>query len=252
MQMPTPPNQRASTLLCAIHSLFFATGDWPSFADVDHYLVPLGEVDAEDAVATMPAGLLYGVTPGQPIHDEQVIGLTVAGMAACASAAEALGAFLAVMRYAGELDLARTLGSDPAQLVSSSLAAGVEMPVAGRSELIRRLGAPLVSEPWGSSGSSQNDEGGWRHTIGRRARRLLKVSTIEEYWELTHPEQKRTFRLGRIRSCMLATRSSSAVRSRVGVHPSDWASVYQSDYERGAQRSYRIPDCQFRVVELLG
>ena len=66
MRMPTPPNQRASTVLSAIHSLFFATGDWPSFADVDHYLVPRGEVDSEDVVATMPAGLLYGVTPGQP------------------------------------------------------------------------------------------------------------------------------------------------------------------------------------------
>lgn len=108
-----------------------------------------------------------------------MIGLTVAGIAACANAAEDLGVFLAVMRYAAKLDLARTPGSDPAQLVFSSLVASVEMPVAGRSELIRRLGALLVTEPWGSSGSSQ-DDGVWRHTIGRRTRRLRTVSTIEE------------------------------------------------------------------------
>jgi uncharacterized protein (TIGR02391 family) len=175
-------------VLRAVHSLFFAAGEWPTFVDVDHYLVPRGEVDAEDVVAAMPAGLLYGVTPGQPVRDEQQIGLTVAGMAACAGAAEDLEVYLAVVRHAAELDLARLPGSDSAELLSSSLAASVEMPAAGRSELIGRLGALLVAESWGSGGSSEID-GGWRHTIGRRARRLRTVSTIEEYWELTHPEQ---------------------------------------------------------------
>ena len=102
--------------------------------------------------------------PVSPVRDEQVIGLTVAGMAACANAAEDLEVFLAVMRHAAELDLTRKPGSDPAQLVASSLVAGVEMPVAGRSELIRRLGALLVTEPWARVAAVRTTESGGKRS----------------------------------------------------------------------------------------
>ena len=73
--------------------------------------------------------------------------------------------------------MARLPGSDSAELLSSSLAASVEMPAAGRSELIARLGALLVAESWGSGGSSEI-EGGWRHTIGRRVIHVARDGEI--------------------------------------------------------------------------
>lgn len=186
MAAPVPPNARAAKVVETIYSLFFARGSWPSFTELDRYLDMHGEPDAEAVLVGLPIGIAYGVGM-PPFRDDQEIALTVAGLAACPNAVEDLEIFLRVVRHAADLEQEQLPGEPKPELTSASILDRIELPAAGRSDLVRRVGALLRVEQWGWAGAAQTEEG-WSFTIDRRVRRLRGVATIADYWARTRDE----------------------------------------------------------------
>jgi hypothetical protein len=183
---PVPPDARAAKVVETIYRLFLARGSWPSFTELDRYLDMRGEPDAESVLVGLPTGIAYGVGM-PPFRDDQEIALTVAGLAACPSAVEDLEIFLRVVRHAAELEQEQLPGEPKPEVTSASIVDRIELPAAGRADLVRRVGAVLRVEQWGWASAAQNDEG-WSFTIDRRVRRLRGVASIADYWARTREE----------------------------------------------------------------
>ena len=186
MAVPVPPDARSAKVVDTIYRLFFARGSWPSFTELDRYLDIHDEPDAEAVLLGLPTGIAYGVGM-PPLRDDQEIALTVAGLAACPNAAEDLEIFLRVVRHAADLEQEQLPGEPKPEVTSASIIRRVELPAAGRADLVCRVGALLRVEQWGWASASQNDEG-WSFTVDRRVRRLRGVATIADYWARTREE----------------------------------------------------------------
>jgi hypothetical protein len=184
MAMPVPPDERSSRVIRAVFDLFFAYGHWPRFADLDRYMDQRGEPDTEAVLVGMPSGLAYGVGM-RPIRNDQQVGLTVAGLAACPNAAEDLDIFLRVVRFAADLERTQLAGEPDPELTSVAVARKVQLPAAGRADLVKRVGAMLETEQWGWSQASRNQDGGWSFVVSRRVRPLRGVANLTDYWNTT-------------------------------------------------------------------
>lgn len=184
--MPRPPDAQALRAIETIYRLLAARGSWPSFADLDRYLDMHGEPDGEAVLTALPPGLAYGVGL-PPLRDDQEVALTIAGLSACVDAAEDLDIFLRIIQFAVDLEQGQLPGEPKPELTSSAVTAEVTLPAAGRSDLVRRMGAMLRVEPWGWSSAGHNDEG-WSFTVDRRVRRLRGVASVADYWHRTREQ----------------------------------------------------------------
>lgn len=185
--LPTPPDRRAAKVIEAIYALLVAESRWPRFGDLDRYLDLDGEADAEEVLLGMPSGLLYCVGPGsRPIRDDQEVALTVAAMASLEGASEDVEVFLRLVRQAATLEARRQVGQpEPRLSVYDVQPAGV-LPVAGRRELLARVGELLRMEHWGRTSASEGPD--WAFAFDRRVRRFRGVASVEDYWDRAHPE----------------------------------------------------------------
>lgn len=189
--LPVPSSPREADAVNAVFALFRATGRWPLVADLDRYLDARGEPDAEGVLLGMQPGLLYGVGPNsRPIRDDQRVGLTVAGLAACEGSAEDVAIFLQLVRLAATIEADREPGPPEPTITPEIASRHLQLPAAGRSVLLDRAGEVLGVEQWGSTGWSRDAEtAAWSFSFGRRVRQFRGVDSIEHYWSLAHPAE---------------------------------------------------------------
>lgn len=187
--LPVPSSPREADAINAVFALFRADGRWPFFADLDRYLDARGEPDGEDVLLGMPPGLLHGVGPhARPLRDDQLVGLTLAGLASCEGSAEDIDIFLQLVRLAAAIEADREPGAPEPTLTPEIASSHLRLPVAGRSILLDRADEVLGVEQWGWTGWSRDAEtAAWSFSFGRRVRPFRGVDSIEHYWSLAHP-----------------------------------------------------------------
>jgi hypothetical protein len=94
MSLPQPPPGESRQLLQTIWDLAFETGNWPTFAELDHRWDSRHDTDVLDVLRQLPEGFANGIDLYTQPQATTRIGLTVAGAAACAGADETLATFL--------------------------------------------------------------------------------------------------------------------------------------------------------------
>ncbi len=164
-----------------VSELFGQNDAWPVFNLIDRPLRRQG-IDAAKAVRTMPAGLLVGVRGNtEPMRDD-LIQLTVRGMASCQGTEQDVDLLFAVTRWAAALDEEFDPGDNPtatARLTSRDVADHFQLGGDG-ARVLRRLYATLRVQRWGlGSGGGQPDDWWWE--IDRDIQRFAAVTTAEEY-----------------------------------------------------------------------
>lgn len=191
MTLPVPSNPRETVALNAVFALFRASGRWPLFADLDRYLDARGEPSGEEVLLEMRPGLLYGVGPySRPIRNDQPVGLTLAGLAACEGSAEDVTIFLQLVGLAATMESGREPGSPEPTITPDIASRHLRLPAAGRSDLLDRAGEVLGAEQWGWTGWGRDAETAvWSFSFDRRVRRFRGVNSIEHYWSLAHPAE---------------------------------------------------------------
>jgi uncharacterized protein (TIGR02391 family) len=191
MTLPVPSDPREAAVLNAIFVLFRATGRWPAFADLDRYLDAHAEPDSEGVLLGMGPALLYGVAPHtRPLRNDQPVGLTLAGLAACEGSDEDVSTFLGLVGLAATIEAEREIGSPEPTITPKIASDRLRLPAAGRSELLDRAGEVLATEPWGWTGYARDAEtSAWSFSFDRRVRRFRAVDSIERYWSLAHPAE---------------------------------------------------------------
>ncbi len=193
--LPEVPEQAAQILQSA-WDLFFAVGDWPTVGEVARHVDRLHGIDLETAVREIPPWLLYGVRPERLPADNQPFGLTVAGATSVRGADDEVQAFVRAVRYAAEVDRTwQPPAADPDALPTLTpdlLASAVPLPAAGRSEVLRRVGALLLVEHWGWSSASGSPN--WSFTFDRRVRRFRDVTDVTDYLSRAYPDQQTSAR----------------------------------------------------------
>lgn len=189
MTLPVPSSPREAGVLNAVFTLFRTTRRWPVFADLDRYLDSRGEPSGEGVLLEMRPGLLYGVGPNsRPLRNDQPVGLTLAGLAACEGSAEDVATFLQVVALAATMESDREPGSPEPTITPEIASRHIRLPAAGRSDLLDRAGEVLAAEPWGWTGCRRDPEtAAWSFSFDRRVRPFRGLDSIERYWSLAHP-----------------------------------------------------------------
>jgi len=185
-------SEQAAQILQSAWDLFFAAGDWPTVGEMARHVDRLYGIDLETAVRGIPPGFLRDIRPEWLPPDNQPFGLTVAGAASVRGADDEVQAFVQAVRLAADLDRTwQPPSADPDALPTLTpelLASAVPLPAAGRSEVLRRVGALLLVENWGWSGASRSSE--WSFTVDRRVRRFRDVTDVTDYLRRAHPMQQ--------------------------------------------------------------
>ncbi|MFI5908772.1 hypothetical protein [Dactylosporangium sp. NPDC051541] len=187
--MPKPANATQQVVLETIWDLLLRNGRWPDFHELDQHLYRAQDLDAANLLPELPPGLIYGVDTGSimPIAGTTTIGLTIAGVAATGRADREVNLFLNVVRHAVELQRNHDAPIDqPHQLASLTAAdaaalLGLNMPE--DAALLKRLGAILQVERWGSTSFGAMGTDAWEARIGREVRRFRHVPDLATYWD---------------------------------------------------------------------
>ncbi len=184
---PQPGTTEQYKAVQAIWTFLTVNDRWPTFSEIDRQLDRWDDItDAAAVLAAIPAGVLYGVTPGRPdaLTSGQEVGLTVAGALATDRARDELELFRRAVRLAAHLERGfhpsptGSAESDQPVLTAADLARQLSVTA---NDQLARLRALLRAEEWGSE--SYHDGDPWYFTIGRGVRRFRDVGTIEEYWQ---------------------------------------------------------------------
>jgi hypothetical protein len=177
---------------------------WPVFTELDRRLYSGHDIDVLDAIRATPPGFLYGVGPNSPLPpgDDQEIGLTVAGVAACPDTDEILSVFVEFIQIAAATEKAwQPPPGDPAMLptlTDADFAARAHtLPAAGRGQL-QLLFLIIKTERQGWAGLTANRETGkWAVSLTRQIRDFANVRDIDDYWsrrpkpwETVHPDPR--------------------------------------------------------------
>lgn len=188
MSLPEPPPGEGHELLQAVWDLAFETGNWPTFAELDHRWDSRHHTDVLDVLRQLPEGFANGIDLHMQPQATTRIGLTVAGAAACEGTQEVLAIFLDFIRVATGVEKGWQPPPDTPE-VQPSLTdqeyarQARELPAAGRQHLLHLLFLLIHSEPsvWMSTGGP-DAEGHWRVTFNRRIRPFRNVTDLGEYW----------------------------------------------------------------------
>jgi hypothetical protein len=188
--LPEPPSPNSRVLLQAIWDLAYEKSRWPTYGELDRYMDNRHELDAWNVMRETPDVFVRGVgrhSWGAP-QDQQDIGLTVAGAAACSGSAETLDVMVAFIRHAAQIHRNWTPPDEEPALLPSltqdQFAQQLELPEQGRAELCARVGLFLQDEPWGRASWNQPQRGGpWTVSFDRDIKPFRGVVDIEDYWQ---------------------------------------------------------------------
>jgi hypothetical protein len=164
--MPTPPTGRCQEVVQATWYLTFSVGRWPTFAELDRWVDRHNDIEIVEAIREMPPGILYGVNPDRYMtpSDDQEIGLTAAGIAACPDTEEILSVYVEFVRLATEVEKywqppldapnARPDLTDVDFASNSRL-----LPAAGRDDVLQLVLLIIKTEGAGWAGLSRTNDG---------------------------------------------------------------------------------------------
>ncbi|MDG4814426.1 hypothetical protein O7628_02735 [Micromonospora sp. WMMD956] len=168
---------------------FLTTKDrWPTFAELDRRLYREHGLQADAILPALPSGLVRGARANgsAPFVDSSEVALTTAGVHATGRAHREITLFLAVVRYAADLEreyeppLDRP--EDRPRLTSAAVARQFNLDEAGCGGLLLRVGAILAAERWGWSGSSVSGST-WAFEVDRGVRRFTAVPDLQTYFQ---------------------------------------------------------------------
>jgi hypothetical protein len=160
---------------------FQHTGTWPTFAELFTDIVRKHNVNVWDVLQRTPPELLYGVRTNSAVEpgDDDDIGLSIAGLASCDPAGEEVTAFARSVGVAARIALFEP-GDGNAELTAGDLEKHIQLPAAGRADLLDRVGTLWMNSSVSSGYSSGTD--GW--TVRLSARKLWRykdVDTVEDF-----------------------------------------------------------------------
>src|SRR6266568_3951970 len=184
MTMPDPPPGHARQLLQATWDVACHTLRWPTFAELDRVLDSAHDIQAVDVLRGMPAGFIYGTSPSSPVPpmDNQEIGLTVAGVAACQDTSEILSIFVEFIQIATRIEKGWQPPSDqpdaqPGLSDTDFAQRSSTLPAAGRDDLLQLLFLVLKVERAGWARLSANPSTGhWIIYSSRQIRDFRNVA----------------------------------------------------------------------------
>ena len=177
-------------LLQAVWELASGAGRWPTFAELDRRLDSAFDLQALDVLREMPPGFLHGAGPNSqvPLLDNEEIGLTVAGVAACRNTDELLMVFIEFVQMATGIEKGwqPPVGQPDAMpgLTDAEFALHARtLPAAGREHLLQLLFLMLQAERGGWAGFTASPTAGhWAAIFNREIRVFRNVSDIDDYW----------------------------------------------------------------------
>jgi len=160
-------------------------GSWPAFGDLDRQLARSRQIpDLAQVLAEIPNCLLLPLWSGavQPQRDD-IMKLTIEGVALCAGAHDDVSLFLRAIRWIARREL--SFNPEPTDKHSGCVVTGRELMRAFKlhssaREDVSRLGHLLIIERWGWSSAAANDWN-WQFTAEREVRRYAGVRSIEDY-----------------------------------------------------------------------
>jgi hypothetical protein len=194
--LPVPPPGPCRQLVQVVWELTFTGLRWPTFAELDRRLDQAYDVQAFDVLRDMPPGLLWGIGADSPPTDDQTIGLTVAGIAACPNSDEILTAFIDFVRMAASTErdwrpLPDQASALPRLTDAEFTAQARTLPAAGRDALLLLLFRVLQIERdgWGRP-MIDPQSGNWAVSLTREIRPFRGVADLDDYWSRRHKPWK--------------------------------------------------------------
>ncbi len=189
-----PGGERASSLLEVLWSHMCDRGVWPTWAVVDQRLHHAG-TRYEDARNELNPGLVTGIgSRGWMLPSpDQVVSLTIGGIANCASGGDHVRTFMLLVQFAVEREGAwdYTSGDDrPWFSFEEAHRAVALQPGAHGRTVLRQVLSVIDVEPWcGGCGGDGDDR---RFFVTRWVREFAGARTFSAYWEvrdrLTRPD----------------------------------------------------------------
>lgn len=184
--MPSPRN---SQVLQMIWDVAVATSCWPMYFEVARRLSRPSDPHLGEVLRTLTDQFVVGVNPQvNELPDSSIIGLTVAGVAACDGTEELLSAFLdllnmAAQRSSGFTFAGRELAAGgQVSLTDSEFTRQSRVPRLRRSRLSRLLFLLLESEPLGLTNLSGPDAYGHWNVTFDEVSIFADVRNLDDYW----------------------------------------------------------------------
>ena len=186
----TPDQQRLLELTYAARQ---AEGEWPLYTYIEARMDNEYNIDARDIVRNLPAGLLWGVGPGDVPHDR--LTLTMAGLAELESAAAEIDLFTRVTRYLAQRrhDFVPSSATKPEFLTvtSDEVLRSFPADIGVSAELVLRLYDLLIQDPYLTNGGGKQVDGRWQVVVGPEARRYEDLASISDYLIRRRPDATR-------------------------------------------------------------
>jgi hypothetical protein len=170
-------------VLQAIYNRFRADGTWPTFISVDRPLRRAERMDTGIVVQTIPESLLLRPRPGsyRPNPDD-LLRLTVRGIAACDGSSDDIDRFVGLLRWLAQKEIEFEPGPGTAEAMPRATSGQIRQHL-GLSETdigpLRRLYAMLQLDHWGLGGSGGSPDD-WYVNVGPDIWRYRDVQTAED------------------------------------------------------------------------
>ena len=172
-------------LLQAVYDWFRRHGTWPKFGQIDRPLRKAG-LDPVAVIKSTPRSLLPPFQAGRSApQPNDVIHLTIQGIAACDGGSEDVDRFVRLLPWLAQQELDFEPGSGPGednlQVTSGEIKDFLRLPEDSGTSL-SRLYEILNLERWGWNGSAINPETGkWHVGVSREVARFSGAETLADY-----------------------------------------------------------------------
>jgi len=160
----------------AIYDELLKTSEWPTFAAIDRPL-RRRKIEPLAVLKSIPSDFMIPLRHF-PQHDD-VLQLTVQGVALCEGGERDVGSFLRIIRWAARCEIQ---GSPGNRVMVTSVGAAKVLRVSHHRNLgrLRRVFLLLQVERWGSVGSGWDGKA-WTLTLDRDVWRFRRVMTLDQY-----------------------------------------------------------------------
>ena len=185
-------DQQGRTVVKTVYELFSERAKWPTFAVLDHRLDRTYGIDAQEALAAIPARYVRGNRPSIRLNDLDEVTLTLVSIAALHGSEADLDMLTRFVMWVAQREQEHDLETTGRRLVVSSEEAGeaLGLGLSGDQAAARRLWYLVDLLPNIRSSSQWREEGAsWELTISREVRRFRNLSgpedlvaRVEAYW----------------------------------------------------------------------
>jgi predicted nucleotide-binding protein len=182
MPLPEPPSGESRELLQKILELTVEERNWPTFAQLERRWDFNHETEAADILCDLPEGFVCGFDRRRPTQGSAVMGLTLAGVAACddLNSGSLVSNFETFVYMAVEFQREQS-NANPI-FADTELRSGLRYPLT--SEELQLLGLLIRNESslWYTM-SGPTADGHWKVTLDRKIRAFRDASSRDDYWD---------------------------------------------------------------------